>query len=501
MLVSAEPLSLASGALPLKRRADRLGPQHTRVIMRPFRPGGEARIRNVIARVMTLDQEAVVQQLDAIFTDFAHRHRHFTESILRHYNDVAHFVPDTAMLTRERQLLIGAFFTHEYSISAAAMFNPSIVPHPDQGGVPKGAVRFIMSFRATGEGHISSVEFREGMIDADGEFHFEPITPFIEMPTVMIDSFFEKNLFELTLREAGADNEVSAAILARLGDRFTLAELEAGIVEIHRTRILPRTAQHEAVNAVLWLATSNYVVRFPVEHGISERVLFPVSENESRGIEDARFVRFVEDDGAVTYYATYTAYNGFRILPQLIETRDFMTFKVLTLNGKAVHDKGMALFPRRINGKYAMLGRQDGENLYIMFSDHLHFWYAPILLQTPLMPWEFIQIGNNGSPIETSAGWLVLTHGVGAMRKYCIGCTLLDLDDPSIIIGRLQQPLLAPNTEEREGYVPNVVYTCGAMIHNDVLVIPYAISDSFSGIATIPVADLLERLTKQTGAW
>jgi predicted GH43/DUF377 family glycosyl hydrolase len=279
-----------------------------------------------------------------------------------------------------------------------------------------------------------------------------------------------------------------------LPDEFTLGQLEETVAGLKGMRLLPRTAQKEAIGAVLWLAKSNYTVRFPAEHELSERVLFPVSENESRGIEDARFVRFVDDDGDVTYYATYTAYNGFRILPQLIETEDFITFKVLTLNGREAIDKGMALFPRRINGKYAMIGRQDGENLYIMFSDHIHFWYDKTLLQVPEHPWEFVQIGNNGSPIETEAGWLLLTHGVGPMRKYCMGCTLLDLNDPSKVIGRLSIPILCPNTEEREGYVPNVVYSCGAVVHNGELIIPYAMSDSVSGIATIAVGDLLREL-------
>lgn len=495
-MVHAGHSVLAPSELPVKRRAERLGPQHRRVLTRFFDHGSDERVRGVIERIMKLGEDDVVRELDAIFTDFAHRHRHFIDSILRHYGQVSRFVPHGMAPTRERQLLIGAYFTHEYSISAAAMFNPSIVRHPDQSEVPPGAVRFIMSFRATGEGHISSVEFREGLVDADGEFHFEPITPYIEIPELMIDSSFDKRLFGLSLKEIGVDNEVSAEILRNLGDEFTLAELEEAARSHPDTHILPQPTRHETVDAALWLAKSNYVVRFPVEHGISERVLFPVSENESRGIEDARFVRFVEDDGSSTYYATYTAYNGFRILPQLIETTDFMTFKVLTLNGPAIHDKGMALFPRRVNGRYVMLGRQDGQNIYIMYSDHLHFWYDAQLLQSPMMPWEFVQIGNNGSPIETEAGWIVLTHGVGAMRRYCIGCTLLDLNDPTKILGRLRRPLLTANTEEREGYVPNVVYTCGAMIHNGELVIPYAISDLFSGIATISVAALLDELLR-----
>lgn len=485
---------ITSTCLPVKRLTERFTPEHTRVIMKFFRPGGTHRVRHVINRVLTLSHEEVARELTMVFHDFSHRHRRFSESLLRHFHMVESLVPEDAVLTHEQRLLLGAYFSHEYSISAAAMFNPSIVPAPDQHDVPHGSLRFIMSFRATGEGHVSSVEFRSGVLGSGSDIQFDPISKFIEIPQIIMDSMFEKKLFELKIREMGADNDVSLHILNQLPEEFSLADLEKVIASMKGIRILPRTAQKESIGTVLWLAKSNYMVRFPVEHEVSERVLFPVSENESRGIEDARFVRFVDDDGSVTYYATYTAYNGFRILPQLIETKDFVTFKVLTLNGRAVQDKGMALFPRRVNGNYVMLGRQDGENLYIMYSDNIHFWYEMQPLMTPHRPWEFIQIGNNGSPIETEAGWLVLTHGVGPMRKYCMGCTLLDLENPSKVIGRLRLPLLCPNTEEREGYVPNVVYSCGAMIHDGELIIPYAMSDSVSGIATIGVDELLERL-------
>jgi len=232
-------------------------------------------------------------------------------------------------------------------------------------------------------------------------------------------------------------------------------------------------------------------MNFRPDHRISERVIFPVSENESSGIEDARFVQFFDDNGEVTYYATYTAYNGFTILPQLIETKDFITFKVTTLNGNAVQNKGMALFPRRIDGSYVMLSRQDGENNHIMFSDNIHFWQESEIIQEPTWPWEFIQIGNCGSPLETDKGWIVLTHGVGPMRQYCIGAMLLDLENPANIIARLEEPLLAPHEEEREGYVPNVVYTCGAILHNSDLIVPYGMSDITCGIATVNVSELI----------
>lgn len=487
-------MEITTSSLAVTRRAERFSPEHTRVITKFYRPGAERRIGHIIGRVLAMSEEEVVRQLDHVFAEFAHRHRRFRASLLKNAGQIAPWLPEGTELTTERRLLLGAYFTHEYSISAAAMFNPSIVLHPDQSGLEEGSARFIMSFRAVGEGHLSSVEFRSGVLDAECRPSFDPVSPFIEIPEVEVDDRFEKNLFMLKIREMGADNEVSAYVLDQLPEEFRLADLREVIDRTQRVRVLPKTAQREVLGSMLWLATSNYAVRFPEVHGIAERVLFPVSENESRGIEDARFVRFVDDNGEVTYYATYTAYNGFRILPQLIQTKDFISFKILTLNGKAVQDKGMALFPRKINGKYVMLSRQDGENNYIMFSDHLHFWHEARLLQEPTEPWEAIQIGNNGSPIETEAGWLVLTHGVGAMRKYCIGCILLDLDDPMQVIGRLRDPLISPNTEEREGYVPNVVYTCGAMIHRDELIIPYAMSDSVSGIATVAVSDVLARM-------
>lgn len=478
------------------RRSERFTPQQTRVITRFFTPGAEDRIVPVINRVLALAEEVVEKELASVFKDFEHRHRKFSRSLGRHFGLVERYLPEgVSPLSEARKQLLGAYFTQEYSISAAALFNPSIVPHPDQVGIAEGALKFVMSFRATGEGHISSIEFRSGTIEPDGAIGFDEISPYLEIPEVIEEIFYEKPLFGRKLREMGVDNEGSQAILDWLGEHFTLAELRDAVAHVREEEHLAEAIKHDAIEAVLWLAQSNYTVRFPEVHGISERILFPVSETESRGIEDARFVRFVDDDGSVQYYATYTAYNGFRIVPQLIETNDFVTFKIVSLNGNAVHNKGMALFPRKINGKYMMLGRQDGENIYLMSSDNVHFWHDAALLQSPHYPWEAIQIGNNGSPIETERGWLMLTHGVGAMRKYCIGCTLLDLEDPSHVLSSLETPLLSPNVDEREGYVPNVVYSCGAILHNGELIIPYAMSDSVSGIATVNLQQLLGALT------
>jgi len=313
-------------------------------------------------------------------------------------------------------------------------------------------------------------------------------------PERVPNAAYDKPLFARKLQELGVQNKFCRSVLDQLDDSFTINELR---------RVLPAERKHaEAVDAaadraargILLLAESNYEVRFAKGQPVSQRVIFPSSPSQSNGIEDARFVRFVNDDGSFTYYATYTAYDGKIILPQLLETADFLHFKFITLNGPAVQNKGMALFPRKIDGHYAMISRQDDENILIMFSDNIHFWSEPKLLLSPAEPWEFIKMGNCGSPIETDAGWLVLSHGVGAMRKYCIGAFLLDLKDPTRVIGRLREPLLAPNEAEREGYVPNVVYTCGALLHGRELVVPYAMSDSATSFATVSLDKLLRTM-------
>jgi predicted GH43/DUF377 family glycosyl hydrolase len=348
-----------------------------------------------------------------------------------------------------------------------------------------------MSLRATGEGHVSSIVFRSGVLDRSNTVIFDPTSDYVETPDIQLNPVYDRYLFQLKLNEMEACNEVTAHILDQLPEDFTYKELKEKIGALRESPVFPEARQNHTFKSMYWLANSNYEVSFHHDHRISERVIFPVSKNESRGIEDARFVQFFDDNGEVTYYATYTAYNGFTILPQLIETKDFIKFRVITLNGKAVQNKGMALFPRKIDGSYVMLSRQDGENNHIMFSDNIHFWQETEIIQEPTRPWEFVQIGNCGSPLETDKGWLVLTHGVGPMRQYCIGAMLLDLENPARVIARLEEPLLAPLEEEREGYVPNVVYTCGAIFHNSDLVIPYGMSDIKTGIATVEVRELI----------
>jgi len=477
------------------RRPGEFTSDDTRVIARFSQPGDDEHTRVTVQHVLDMNEDEVNSLLERVWAEYSHRHRDFEATLMRHFDQrIARFVPDPEAPSRESRLLLGAYFTMEYSVESAALFNPSIVPHPIQDHVPEGGVRFILSFRATGEGHISSVVFRSGIIDADCTLSFDPISRYIETPEVQEDVAYDKHLFELKLNEMGACNEVTALIFSRLSDEFTFDQLLDEIAQVEREKRFADVVQSQTSETMKWLARSNYELEFCSDRRISERVIFPLSENERNGIEDARFVRFADDDGQTTYYATYTAYNGLQSLPQLIETEDFVRFNIITLNGKAVQNKGMALFPRKIDGKYVMISRQDGVNLHIMYSDHLHFWQEAHIIQRPEMPWELSKIGNCGSPIETEVGWLLLIHGVGPMRKYCIGVDLLDLHDPSKVIARLDKPILTPNEYEREGYVPNVVYTCGYMIHQDQLIIPYAMSDAKCAIASLSVPKLLERL-------
>lgn len=480
--------------LILCRHALSLEPESSRVIIRPFIPAEVHRVTTIIGRALALNESEVNRELKALQAEFDTRHFDIESLLLHHYQKVLPHVFTERQLSHNRKLLIGALFSGEYALESAALFNPSIVPHPDQSGVPAGALRFVMSLRATGEGHISSIEFRSGVISGEGCITLDPVSRFLTVPEILPNPRYRKKSFLVKLHEMSAESEYCSMVMAPLGEWFTLSELRKSIAAV-RQEIQPNTRDlSRALERVQWLADSNYELRFPPNLSMSERIVFPVSANESNGIEDARFVRFTEDDGSAMYYATYTAYNGRSILPQLIETHDFLDFRILTLNGSAVQNKGMALFPRKVHGQYLMLSRQDDENLYLMRSDNPHHWEDPKLLIRPAETWESVKIGNCGSPIETEAGWLVITHGVGPMRKYCIGAALLDLNDPTLVIGRLRQPLLAPEGNEREGYVPNVVYSCGSLVHGRRLVLPYAMSDKASAVVTVSLDALLAQL-------
>ena len=493
--------------VPVKKGRFRFLRDKSRVITRLFVPGDPPHVRRIADRVAALPDAEAARLLEEMLRSFAHRHREMEGALLDHYHDVAKRLGHPAPLTREKQLLLGGYFTMEYSIESAALYNPSIVLAPDQGNLPPDHARVILSFRATGEGHLSSLEFRAATITDRNEVVLDSVCPHLETPELAQNMYYENNLFGLQLLEMSApedsaspgltrflqSNEVVSDLLGRLPRSFTLRQLRRAMAELRRSGAYEPDAIEATFERVRWLACSNYEVRFDAATGLSERVLFPVSENERRGIEDARFVRFVEDD-AVTYYATYTAFDGDRVQVQLLETKDFFNFRVSTLNGKHANSKGMALFPRKVGGKYAMIGRVDGENLYLIYSNDIRFWHKAQWLRGPQMPWEFVKIGACGPPVETKAGWLLLTHGVGPMRRYCIGATLLDRDDPLKVLGQLKDPLLEPDEGEREGYVPNVVYTCGALVHNNELIIPYAMSDSAASVATVPLPALLDAL-------
>lgn len=482
--------------MELKRTDVLIKPNNARVLVRPFEFADSQRAFRIVARVMSVDDAEVDRLISELFTEFHGRHQKARQFMLHRFDYAKQYLLTDAPVSESRQLLIGAYFTQEYALESAALFNPSMVWHPDQTNVPPGSKRFILSLRATGEGHISSITFRSGIVDQDCRIVLDPSPRFVTTPDMEPNTQYEKGLFQRKLVELGFANGFVEQVMTLLEDSFTFGQLQSAVSAVRRMQ-RGRVSEFDTVaNAISALAKSNYEFTFSPEQTLAERAIFPYSPSQTNGIEDARFVRFVEDDGSVRYYATHTAFDGRVTLPELLETDDFLRFRINTLNGPEVRNKGMALFPRKVNGYYAMLSRQDGENIYVMFSDMLHFWYTKQLIAKPTYPWEYVQLGNCGSPIETEAGWLVLTHGVGPMRKYSMGAFLLDLEDPTRVIGRLHEPLLAPNENEREGYVPNVVYSCGGAIHNGQLIIPYAMSDYASTFATVPVNQLLEQMTK-----
>lgn len=477
-----------------------LRPDPKRVLLRPLIPGDSRRISGIIDRVMAIPKERAGSLLAEVTAEFCERHQEIHKSFLERFEQVREVMPAGANPTENQRLLIGAYFLAEYSVESAALFNPSLVPHPDQTGVPPGALRFVLSLRATGEGHISSITFRTGTIHADGRIEIVTPTGLLTEPRQIPNPSYETPLFSRKLEEMGRANDFTQRVMNSLGETFALQELRAAIddkLQVARSTEGVLEEDQIAAKALWTLALSNFEVQFEREQEISERILFPATPSQTNGIEDARLVCFHDDNGSRIYYATFTAFDGKAVVPELVETADFLRFRFLSLNGPAAQNKGMALFPRKINGRYAMLSRQDNESMFIMFSDHVHFWNEKTMLLGPEYPWELVQLGNCGSPIETGAGWLVLSHGVGPMRKYCIGALLLDRENPAKVIGRLREPLLAPTEEEREGYVPNVVYSCGALIHNGTLILPYGLADHAAGFATVPVDELLAAMERE----
>src|SRR5690606_7716573 len=481
----------------VQRKNIKFSPDSSRVVARFFN-NEENRTRELIKRVISLEDLEVSRVLDGTLREFAGRHRNISQIFMRHFENHAALIADMGInessFTKEEKLLIGSYATMEYSIESAAMFNPSIIEDFDQSFLAKNEKRVIISFRATGEGHLSSIVFRRGILDGNNDFHPNRVRNYIDMANIVQKASYDKGRFIQKMKEMDISQEYSSSIMEYLPDRFEHHQLTRVVDKVLANGI--STDKRLALEEMTWLVDSYYDIEFSLDSDISERVIFPISPSESKGIEDARFVRFTEDDGSIKVYATYTAYDGHTILPKLLSTEDFNTFRIMPMPGKAAQNQNFALFPKKINGKYAVLARVDGVNNYLMYSDRNTLWNNPIKIQEPKYPWEFTQIGNCGAPLWTPEGWLVITHGVGAMRRYCIGASLSDLEDPTKEIGRLTQPLLSPLEEEREGYVPNVVYSCGPMINNGSLVLPYAVSDYSSSYATVDMAELIHAIRK-----
>ncbi len=518
----------------VNRKKFMFSPDPSRIIAR-FLYLDDERSANIIRKVLAMPEKEVNTAMSQLLRGYSRRHRNISRIFEKHFARLAPIFDKIEVnekdLSMAQKALVGSYFTMEYSIESAAFFNPSIVEHPDQSETGSDEKRVIFSFRATGEGHISSIVFRTGILDKNNDLSIEPVGKMLAEADVIKRNFYDKKTFQEKLVEMNekeniispvvldkrneipdqvdvippanidhpteiqeSENNISSDfIMEKLGDNFTYGELMKNLsIAIKKPDI--SADQIKILNQLMWLASSHYEINFSIDSAISERVIFPVSATEQKGIEDARFVKFTDDNGEITYYATYTAYDGVAILPKLIKTTDFYNFKILPINGELARNKGMALFPRKIKGKYAMLCRMDGVNNYIAYSDSINIWREANMIQQPTYPWELVQIGNAGSPIETESGWLVITHAVGPMREYTLGASLFDLENPEIQIGRLDHPLMTPNESEREGYVPNVIYSCGSIIHNNDLVIPYAMSDHSSTYATINLKELLDVL-------
>jgi predicted GH43/DUF377 family glycosyl hydrolase len=448
---------------------------------------GKNREKNVIERIKNFSEAEVHKCLAAVMKDFAARHRDIEAVFLDHFTVVStQFEEELFSFSDSRKILLGAYFTKEYSIQAAALFNPSIVPHPDQNDLQPGDQRFIMSLRATGEGHISSIIFKTGTVDNSSNIRLDKDSGYFTSLKKNNRAIYSK---EFIKSRVAFFHDFEIKILDNLPDHFTATEAIQHIKN--------RSSQYESVETSIKtleeVFDSNYELQYSANLSLSEVVIFPTAKAERMGMEDVRFVKF-EDADNPCYYGSYTAYNGKHIKSQLIETKDFKHFKIRTLYGAAISDKGMALFPERLNGKYVMIARQGGEKISIMFSEDLYVWENYQLLMEPKYPWELVQLGNCGSPVKTEQGWLLLTHGVGPMRTYVISAVLLDLSDPSKIIGRLDKPLIRADESEKEGYVPNVVYTCGLLRHGDMLIVPYAVSDSATGFVTVELNTLLNEM-------
>lgn len=469
-----------------------------RVVAQLFVPGHEhfsdleSRATGVLGRILALPDDTVSELLRDVRARYGKRHRDLGAVLDGHYQQIAHRIPGREPLSPDRAQLVGAWFTHEYSLEAAALFNPSAVAHPDQSGLAPGELRFVLSLRSVGEGHRSSIEFRTGVLSATGDLVLDDPGPYVA-PGRVRHAVHERGLFAARLEEEGADPESTRFLLNLLPARFSVGDLHAGLTALSGQRLTrPGSGVTDAL--ARHLVSCGYVLDFDPATALAERVLWPHGPSESHGMEDARFVRVTGEDGTVTYLASYTAFDGSSVTPQRIETADFQSFSVSQLAGPAARNKGMAFFPRMVGGRHLALSRWDRESCSLTSSADGFVWEEAVTVYRPTQPWELIQTGNCGSPIEVDAGWLVLTHGVGPLREYALGALLLDLHDPTVVLGALREPLLRPDEDEREGYVPNVVYSCGALRHGDLLLLPYAASDARVLFALVDVPALVRQL-------
>ncbi|MDD2299993.1 MAG: glycoside hydrolase family 130 protein [Fermentimonas sp.] len=471
----------------------RILPSAGRTLVRPFVPGSESQIEHILFRISSTSKENSWRLVNRLHDRLDMPHDISKSIFLRHYENIKPRIPSDIELTEIDKQFIGAYFTQQYALESTALFNPSIVPNPVQD--KEGVMKFIISLRAIGEGHISSITFMEGEIDSEFNITLYENSPVVYEPERK-DHIYNKDQILKLANELELLSELNRPLFDILPNEFTFEELISTTNRLINKNIDDNHNElNNAMNNIRRLALSNFTLYF-TSNNITERAIYPASPSQSNGLEDARFVLFKNDDGSSTYYATFTAFDGKKIMPEMLQTDDFKEFKVSVLSGKAAKNKGMALFPRKVNGKYMMLGRQDNESLYIMESDDLYFWqdYQPLL--KPKYDWELTQIGNCGSPIEIDEGWLVITHGVGPVRTYSLGAALLDKENPQKVIGRLSKPLLTPGKKESTGYVPNVIYTCGAMVIDRTLILPYAIADVVTTFATISVDEIINSMKK-----
>lgn len=467
-------------------------PSAKRTLIRPFVPGTPNHVEHVLFRIFSTPKDKIRHYLNQIYEKLDEEDDRLKQIFIKHYENVRHRIPSNVSLSQDEKEFIGSFFTQQYALESTALFNPSIVPHPIQD--KEGVLKFIVSLRAIGEGHISSILFMEGEIDLSFNFTLSADKSTLIYEPERIEPDYEKKLFIKKANELDILSDLNKAVFDLLSEDFSYNELEDAINKVKRANIANNiNFLEESLNKIRLLALSNFSLRFNTPN-IADRAIFPASPSQSNGLEDARFVKFINDDGSFIYYATFTAYDGRTIMPEMLETYDFKEFKISTLNGPYAKNKGMALFPRKVNGNYMMLGRQDNESLYIMTSDNPYFWYDSCPLIKPTYSWEYIQIGNCGSPIEIDEGWLVITHGVGPIRTYSLGCILLDKNEPWRVLGRLEEPLIQASKEESTGYVPNVVYTCGALAIGRTILLPYAVGDIVTKFCLISIDELLKEM-------